>query len=52
MFAAARHSSPVFHNTFQFGFRGAPMTLCISGLTSPGTGKVFAGTCSEPPFLN
>ena len=44
--AVALHSSPVFHRTFQLGLRGAAMIRCISGLTSRGTGKVFAGNGS------
>src|ERR1700682_4271100 len=52
--AAARHSSPVFHKTFQVGLRGAAIIFCISGLTSVGTGRVVAGTCkgaSAPPLV-
>ena len=47
-FAAALHSSPVFQRTFQTGFSGAPIIVCISGLTSFGTGTLFAGTANCP----
>src|ERR1700744_3573417 len=43
--AAALHSSSVFPSTSQPARRGAPMSFCISGLTSVGTGRLFAGTC-------
>jgi hypothetical protein len=39
----AFHSSGVFGKTFQVGLMGAPMILCICGLTVVGTGRVRAG---------
>src|SRR5271168_2074847 len=46
LLAKARHSSPVFQRWFQLGLRGAAMSFCNSGLTSVGTGRDLAGTCS------
>ncbi len=42
--AAVLHCSPVVHKTFQAGLSGAAMSFCNWGLTSVGTGMVFAGT--------
>src|ERR1700722_8089308 len=46
LLAKARHSAPVFMRLFQLGLRGAAMSFWSSGLTSVGTGRDLAGTCS------